>query len=307
MAYRVELPVFCGPLDLLLHLVKQQEVDIHEVRIAAILDQYLAYLEVLESLDLSDLGEFLVMASTLMEIKSREMLPREEVDLDEDFDVKDDLIRRLLEYKRFRDVSRRLERFAARRARMLDVVLPLPEQVEQRHREMEEETELLDLGDIEIWTLTAAFSRLLAETGTAPADMSIGVDRRNMRHYADLLLQRVRDGEEREFVDLFERGDGRYGLIGTFIAILEMMKQGVLRARQGGTHGDILVRFVGDPSLSAEQILSGGQRLDGDDAGVDGDGAESVTAKSVTAESVTGTSAPEQASPGIPPETETGG
>ena len=135
MSYRVELPVFCGPLDLLLHLVKQQEVDIHEVRIAAILDQYLSYLEVLEALDLDDLGDFLVLASTLMEIKSREMLPREEVDVEDELDPRDDLIRRLLEYKRYRDVSRRLDRFAARRARMLDVHVPLPEPVARFHAE----------------------------------------------------------------------------------------------------------------------------------------------------------------------------
>ncbi|MBK8980462.1 MAG: segregation/condensation protein A [Planctomycetes bacterium] len=265
MTYRVELPVFCGPLDLLLHLVKQQEVDIHEIRIASILDQYLAYLEVLEALDLTDLGDFLVLASTLMEIKSREMLPREEVDLDDEFDPKDDLIRRLLEYKRFRDVSRRLERFAARRARMFDVAIPLPDEVDRAHREQEEDEELLDLGDIEIWTLTAAFARLMAETGQQAASMSIGVDRRNVAYYAELLLQKVRDGQEREFVSLFEREGGRYGLIGTFIAILEMMKQGVLRAHQREQHGDILVVFVGDPTLTAERILSGGERLDADD------------------------------------------
>ncbi|MCA8957295.1 MAG: segregation/condensation protein A, partial [Planctomycetes bacterium] len=84
MSYRVELPVFSGPMDLLLHLVKQQEVDIHDVRIATVLDQYLAHLDVLEALDLSDLGDFVVMASTLMEIKSRELLPNEAVEIEEE-------------------------------------------------------------------------------------------------------------------------------------------------------------------------------------------------------------------------------
>ena len=120
MSYRVELPVFCGPMDLLLHLVKQQEVDIHEVSIARILKQYLGYLKILEELDLADLGDFLVMASTLMEIKSREMLPGEEIEIDRELDPRDDLIRRLLEYKRYRDISRRLSRYAKLRSRMVE-------------------------------------------------------------------------------------------------------------------------------------------------------------------------------------------
>ena len=76
MGYRVELPVFSGPMDLLLHLVKQQEVDIHDISISNILVSYLAHLDVLKALDLSDIGDFVVMSSTLMEIKSRELLPR---------------------------------------------------------------------------------------------------------------------------------------------------------------------------------------------------------------------------------------
>ncbi|MCC6781302.1 MAG: segregation/condensation protein A [Planctomycetes bacterium] len=262
MSYRVELPVFCGPLDLLLHLVKQQELDIHEIRIAAILDQYLKHLELLRELDLQDLGDFLVMASTLMEIKSREMLPNEAVEVEQELDPRDDLIRRLLEYKRYRDVSRRLERLAQRRARMIDVALPLPGEVQAAQRRLEEEAETLDLGEVEIWTLTAAFAKLLEETGRQKQTMEIGIDRRGMHFYVDAILQRVRGEKEVPFVGLFDRKDGRLALIGTFIAILEMMKQGVLRAWQGASHGEILVVFKGGETLTAQQILAGGERLD---------------------------------------------
>lgn len=275
MSYRVELPVFCGPLDLLLHLVKQQEVDIHEVRIAAILDQYLKHLELLRQLDLGDLGEFLVMASTLMEIKSREMLPNEAVELEKELDPRDDLIRRLLEYKRYRDISRRLERLAARRARMVDLVLPLPGEVQDAQRQREEDAETLDLGEVEIWTLTAAFAKLLEETGRQQQTLEIGIDRRGMLFYVDAILSRVRGETEVSFIGLFDKKDGRLALIGTFIAILEMMKQGVLRAWQGASHGEILVAYRGDALLTAEQILSGGERLDEGDAGVSASGSES--------------------------------
>ena len=86
VSYRVELSVFSGPMDLLLHLVRQHEVDIHEVSIAPILDDYLQHLGVLQQLDLHDIGDFMVMASTLMEIKSRELLPNESVEIEEELD-----------------------------------------------------------------------------------------------------------------------------------------------------------------------------------------------------------------------------
>lgn len=265
MSYRVELPVFCGPMDLLLHLVKQQEVDVHEVRIAAILDQYLRYLEVLEALDLTDLGDFLVMASTLMEIKSREMLPNESIEIEEELDPRDDLIRRLLEYKRYRDASRKLDRFARRRARMVEVGLQLPDEVRDAHQQLEEEQDLLDLGEVEIWTLTAAFAKLLEETGSREQKLEIGVDKRDVRFYAARVLEKVVGLGEVAFRDLFDPREGRYGLIGAFIAILELMKQGVMRGHQSAEHGAIVVVYRGDPNLTADQILAGGDRIDGID------------------------------------------
>src|SRR5690606_3824476 len=227
MSYRVELPVFSGPMDLLLHLVRLQEVDIHDVRIAAVLEQYLAHLEVLEALDLGDLGEFIVMASTLMEIKSKELLPREEVDLEKELDPKDDLIRRLLEYKRYRDISRRLEGMMERRNRMTPAAVRIPE--EARSAAAEENS--FDLGDIEIWALTEAFAKLLEATGT-DKQIHFDVSRRTVDYYAQQILDRTRGKPEVLFDDLFDPAEGRYELIGVFTAMLEMMKQGYLRAHQ---------------------------------------------------------------------------
>ena len=232
MAYRVKLPIYCGPLDLLLHLVKQQEVDIHEVRIASILDQYLEHIQVLERLqghlDLGDLGDFLVLASTLMEIKSREMLPRgEEVSVEEELDPRDDLIRQLLDYKRYRDLSRRLDRLAGRRSRMIPAHLGVPETLRDEPVPGPE----LDLGDVEIWSLTAAFAKLLEDTGQQ-ATLDINVDRRDVRYWARHVFDRTRGRREVSFRDLFTERPSRGELIGVFIACLEMMKQGALRAHQ---------------------------------------------------------------------------
>ncbi len=252
MAYRVELPVFSGPLDLLLHLIKQQEVDVHEVSIARILDQYLAHLDVLQVLDLADLGDFLVMASTLMEIKSRELLPHEAVSVAEELDPRDDLIRRLLQYKRYRDLARRFDRLARRRARMAGIGVTMPEGLID---EAEAEP-MLDLAELDVWSLTAAFARLLEETG-ANATLHVGIARRDVRYYTERLLRILLARPEVPFVELFDRSEGRYGLIGAFAAMLELMKQGYLRAHQDQCYGPILVAYVGPSGLTVDEVLAG--------------------------------------------------
>ncbi|MEZ5966622.1 MAG: segregation/condensation protein A [Planctomycetota bacterium] len=250
MAFRVDLPVFSGPMDLLLHLIREREVDIHEIPIAPILGDYLAHLAVLQALDLADVGDFVVMASTLMEIKSRELLPREEVSIEEEFDPKDDLIRQLLEYKRFRDLSRRLERLAQRRARQMNPWVPITPDAAKST----EEDDGIDLGDVDVWTLTAAFAKLLEETGS-DFTLHFGIERKDVRYYASQLLTRTKGHGEVRFEALFEKSEGRMGLIGTFTAMLELMKQGYLRAHQDQCFGEIVVVFVGEADATVDDIL----------------------------------------------------
>lgn len=251
MSYRVELPVFSGPMDLLLHLVRQQEVDIHEISIARILQDYLQHLGILQQLDLADIGDFVVMASSLMEIKSRELLPNEEVELEQELDPRDDLIRRLLEYKRYRDLARQLETRASVRSRQAPLVLPTP-----AHISDQDDEDLLDLGNVGVWDLTSAFAKLLEEIGQQ-GTMTIEVEKRDVGYYTRRLLERFRERPEVRFAEVFDRAEGRYGLIGTLIALLEMMKQGYLRAHQEQCFGDIQLAFRGDASVTADQILAG--------------------------------------------------
>ncbi len=251
MSYRVELPVFSGPMDLLLHLVRQQEVDIHEVRIARILEDYLKHLAVLQQLDLHDIGDFVVMASTLMEIKSRELLPNEAVELEQELDPRDDLIRRLLEYKRYRDLARELDVRADRRARQAPLVL-----VQPAHLADPADEDLLDLGEVGVWDLTSAFAKLLEEIGQQ-GTMQVEREKRDVGFYTRRLLATFRDRREVRFSDVFDRTEGRYGLIGTLIALLEMMKQGYLRASQEQCFDEIHLAFRGDDAVTAEQILAG--------------------------------------------------
>jgi segregation and condensation protein A len=237
-------------MDLLLHLVRQQEVDIHEIRIARILDDYLKHLGVLQQLDLQDIGDFVVMASTLMEIKSRELLPVEAVEIEQELDPRDDLIRRLLEYKRYRDLARELDTRADRRARQAPLVLPQPPHL------AEPEEDLLDLGELGVWDLTSAFAKLLEEIGEQ-GPMQVEREKRDVGFYTARLLTQFKHRREVRFSDVFDRTEGRYGLIGTLIALLEMMKQGYLRASQENCFDEIHLAYRGDDGITAEMILAG--------------------------------------------------
>ena len=251
VSYRVELPVFSGPMVLLLRLVRQQEVDIHEISIARILGDYLQHLRVLQQLDLHDIGDFIVMASSLMEIKSRELLPNETVEIEAELDPRDDLIRRLLDYKRYRDLARQLETRADYRNRQAPLVLSTP-----AHLEDNEEEDLLDLGNIGVWELTSAFGKLLQEIGQQ-GPMHVEVEKRDVGYYTKKMLDRFRSQREVRFSELFDRGDGRYGLIGTLIALLEMMKQGYLRAHQEKCFDEIVLAYRGGDEVTADEILAG--------------------------------------------------
>ncbi len=239
-------------MDLLLHLVRQHEVDIHDIAIARILHDYLQHLRVLQDLDLHDIGDFVVMASSLMEIKSRELLPNESVELEEDLDPRDDLIRRLLEYKRYRDLARELEGRADIRSRMSSLTISVP----RTKRDEDDEDEGLDLGNVQVWDLTAAFVRLLDEIGQQET-MSVEVEKRSVGHYTRKLLATFKERREVAFSEIFDKSEGRYGLIGTLIALLEMMKQGYLRGHQPDCFGEILLAYRGDDAVTADQILAG--------------------------------------------------
>ena len=251
MSYRVELPVFSGPMDLLLHLVRQSEVDIHEVAIAPILDRYLENLKVLQQLDLQDIGDFVVMASTLMEIKSRELLPNESVELEEELDPRDDLIRRLLEYKRYRDLARELDGRGERRQRQSNLVLAQPPELKGPKDE-----DLLDMGELGVWDLTSAFAKLLDEIGSQQS-LEVEVEKRDVGYYTHSLLDTFKKKREVRFSEVFDKKDGRYGMIGTLIAMLEMMKQGYLRAYQVECFDDISLAYIGKDEVTADQILAG--------------------------------------------------
>jgi segregation and condensation protein A len=236
--YTVRLErVFHGPMDLLLHLVREQEVEIHEVEVSRVIEGYLAHLKAMRELDIEVAGDFLVMAATLLAIKSRSLLPRESVDLDDGLDPRDELIQRLVEYRRFRTASEDLGRRAEvrdlqhqRGASPLRADAPGPE---------------LDLGEVTAWDLLGAFSRLLRET-LANAPHKVAVDKRPLRFYVQALADRVKKSGQlglRELVLSIDAEPTRESLVGSFCALLELCKLGVVRASQAEGGGEILLAF----------------------------------------------------------------
>ncbi|MHC4411242.1 MAG: segregation and condensation protein A [Planctomycetota bacterium] len=157
--YRVDLSIYNGPLDLLLHLIREREVDIHEIPIAEITEQFLSHIEVVKRIDVERAGDFLLMAATLMLIKSRMLLPRAEAgedELEEELDPRTDLVNQLLEYKAFRDRSRALADAGEERLQRYEGGLAMPDP------EAPDAGKLLE--DLGVHDLLLAFEKLMSET-----------------------------------------------------------------------------------------------------------------------------------------------
>ena len=226
--------LFQGPMDLLLHLVREQEVEIQDIEISKILQGYLAYIGELEKLDLEVAGEFLVMAATLMAIKSRSLLPTEEIDLEDELDPKDELIQRLIEYRRFKEAADGLEDL--HRVRSL-------QHLRGRHHELgdlEVEREF-DLGDLTPFDLATNYARLMRETLADKPHQILG-DPRPLRYYVQGVVGRLKGSGRmrlRDLVDTFDGVGEKEALVGSFCALLELVKMQVVTVEQEGTAEEI--------------------------------------------------------------------
>lgn len=231
MEYRVQLPVYDGPLDLLLYLIRRDELDIHDIPITRITESYMAYVEALRKdalLDINLAGEFLVMAATLMEIKSATLLPKAPVDEQaassgaaaELQDPRADLVRQLLEYKRFKDTARLLEQKQSDHAqRFARNPAALP-------GEAPDEPPPLDLEEVQIWDLLDAFSKLMREVGTrGPREHEVVYDDTPLDLHAADIEDRLRRQKRLTLRELIVGRATRSEMIGVFLAILEMVRQ----------------------------------------------------------------------------------
>ncbi|NQU25743.1 MAG: segregation/condensation protein A [Candidatus Nealsonbacteria bacterium] len=230
MDFRVDLNVFRGPLDLLLYLVRKHEVEIVDIAITTITDQYLEYLTVLERLDVGAVGDFLAVASTLIEIKSQQVLPRADEIQDDVEDPRKELVRRLLEYKKYRDAATVLEErshdWQQHYPRLADDLPP-------RRRDPAEEP----IQEVEVWDLVSAFGRLMRDTEAARPS-SIVYDDTPIRVYMERIHARLLKQGRLAFGDLFEQGMHKSTLIGIFLACLELVRHSHVRLEQNDLFGE---------------------------------------------------------------------
>lgn len=235
-AYQVKLDSFEGPLDLLLHLIRKHEVDIYDIPIALITEQYLGYLGLMEEMDLDVAGEFLVMAATLIHIKSRTLLPRPDPAQDdtEDEDPREALVRRLLEHQKYKAAAGLLhDRETLRGAQFGRPDLSVAEAAGDAY-----EPEF----EVDLFSLMAAFRGVLARASTRPPPMVLPPDEMSIDDRMHQLLARLSETEACGFEDLFTDGDGsRPFLIVTFLALLEMIRLKTIRVFQAGSFGAIRV------------------------------------------------------------------
>jgi len=231
---RIDLAAFQGPLDLLLHLVQQDEVDIYEISISRIADRFLGICRTqVQDLDVDQAGEFLVMASQLLVMKSRALLPREaEVDVEE-IDPRLDLVRQLIEYRDFKHISAELEERAA-------------QQRDKRQAKVSSSTPKLDRSEVplevDLFILVEAFQQLMRETGD---DESVHMpkERLPITHFVGLIFDHLTSvGGKLSFRELIGAKPNRTYVIGAFLALLELMKLHKVEVIQDGL-GDMNVRL----------------------------------------------------------------
>ncbi len=247
-AYSVKLDTFEGPLDLLLHLIRQHEVDIHQIPIALITEQYLGYITLMQELDLDVAGEFLVMAATLIHIKSRALLPRPDLSdpADDIEDPRETLVRRLLEHQKFKAAADML----LERATLRDAQFMRPDSRVADAAGDDYEPEL----EVDLFGLMTAFRGLLERVNRRPP-MVIPPEQISIEDRIRQLNARLSETEACGFEDLFADGDGsRAFMIVTFLALLEMIRLKTVRIFQGAGSGPIRVYKRARPADAPQPI-----------------------------------------------------
>ena len=260
-ALRVELGAFTGPLDLLLHLIKEQEMDIYDIRLEKLTEQYLARLDKMREENLSVAGEFLVMAATLLYLKSRSLLPvQDRLPEDvEDEDPKWELIRQLIEYRKFKEAAGQLGDREALHSRIFGRT---PERVVAS-------TTLQGPGQVSMFDLVWAFQKILRNVEDRARAGRFEDEEFTVGQKIEFLLDRIAVGEEVVFEDLFRTMSSRGEVVVTFLALLELIRLQQLTAVQDGPLLPIRIHRALEPAL--ESTSSGVQESvppnDGEGAG----------------------------------------
>jgi segregation and condensation protein A len=240
MQYNVKIDAFEGPLDLLLHLINTLEIDIYDIPVAEITEQYLMYIHAMKEVQLDVASEYLVMAATLLAIKSRMLLPKHEEELVDDFeygqeeDPRNELVERLIEYKMFKEAANDLKSLEQERGLMYTKP---PSDLSEYAKEVK--TENMDI-DISLYDMLGAFQKLLRRKklqrpmSTKVARQEISIEKR-MNEIISFLKE---SGKRKSFTDLFPEND-REHIVVTFLAILELIKRNEIHVQQEDNFAEI--------------------------------------------------------------------
>lgn len=239
-SYSIKLPLFEGPLDLLLHLIRENKIDIYDIPISIITHQYLEYIEMMKELNLDVAGEFLLMAATLIHIKSRMLLPVDEkAEGEGEEDPRLELVQRLIEYQSFKDASLSLRE---REDEWSKVFSRQSEKKEDSEGYAGEELNLFDLG---LFDLIGAFKKLLDKA--PPEIINITRETLTVKDRMAFITERLENNEAISFENLLEVNWSKSHLIVTFIALLELLRLGLARVYQEKDFGSI---WIVNPSVA---------------------------------------------------------
>jgi segregation and condensation protein A len=232
--YSIKLDIFEGPLDLLLYLIKKNEIDIYNIPVALITEQYLNYLKMIKSLNLDLAGEYLVMAATLIHIKSRMLLPEPEEPEEEEEDPRAELVRQLLEYKAFKEAAASLSSRPILERDVFTRKAFLPEEIEKLPLGEEE------LIEVSIFELIEAFHRLVSRIDRKEL-LEIDLDRMSVTEIINEILERLSNEKNLTFEELLGEKKERWRIIYTFLALLELIKLKMVKAYQTAAFGVIRI------------------------------------------------------------------
>ncbi len=235
MSFDVRLNEFNGPIDLLLFLVRRNEIDVTNIALAKITEQFLEYLDVLKEIQFDTIGDFVEIASRLVEMKSRMLLPSntDESSEEDSSDPREELVARLLMYKEFRDAASLLDEQAAswqkRYARLQDDLPP---------RQLDLAAQPIQT--VELWDLVSAFGRVLREQRRLQPERIL-YDETPIQVYMRRIHERLVGSGPIAFSELFEQGMHKSAMIGVFLALLELSRHHNVRTEQASLHGEIMI------------------------------------------------------------------
>ncbi|NNC77933.1 MAG: segregation/condensation protein A [Woeseiaceae bacterium] len=248
-ALQVFLEAFEGPLDLLLYLIRRQNIDILDIPIAEITRQYVQYIELMKEMQLELAGEYLLMAAMLAEIKSRMLLPRPETEEEEEEDPRAELVRRLQEYERFKKAAEEISDLPRLERDIFPVQADAPER-----------KVVTKLPDVTMKELLLAFHDVLRRAEMF-SNLHLQREPLSVRQRMSEILTRIKANTFSSFTDLFDPEEGRMGVAVTFIAILELLRETVIEVVQAGEYAPLHVR-----AASSVRLVSDADAANAEDA-----------------------------------------